>query len=311
MSEDPATLARQIPFYTNKPLFVALVAAATSLGMNSIRATFVISAIAYGLLVLLVGLLLNATTGKRLAWLLTACLALSSPMLELGRLATPDALCAVFVLSAALSYVQRRDLSGAGLPLVLAVLVRPDVIILVFALLALQIVSFRGSRQSAIVILTLCLVAAFGPGLFQHGYSWSALFTHTFLHPVITEQDFAAAEVVSLKDYIWELVGGMTSHFKSHTSYVPVFAACSLAAWFVSRQRPDRERALHLRFQAALWLALVGHYLLFPLLGNRFFVGHYVGITLSSLVLWQRSRGFSRRAEGPAFGTAGARTAPG
>ena len=124
----------QLPMYTVKALYVAIIAVVVQLGGSSISAPFQISAVAYGGLAVLILLALARVASTLVMFAVGLALLLSPPFLEVGRLSTPDALSACLVFGGLYALVfAARPLTGAGL-LLLSIVARPNNVVLCVAL---------------------------------------------------------------------------------------------------------------------------------------------------------------------------------
>jgi hypothetical protein len=103
------------------------------------------------------------------------------------------------------------------------------------------------------------------------------LFVHTFVRRLITREAFATAHV-SGAQYLNVLRRGADGAFTPHPSWFALFALLSVVAWLRRSIEPGVRQELAL--VAWLWLAMLGHFLAFPMLADRFFVAGYAGVTV-------------------------------
>jgi hypothetical protein len=281
LARNANSFATQLPFYANKPGYVALVAMASRLGVPSVRATFLVSAIAYGLLSILVLSYLLQLVRPAVAWALSACLLLSPPVRELGVLATPDAVSTVLLFAGAgMLALERGPQWLAASVLVLSIAVRPDNVLFCLALFA-WLLADPARRRLAVTGAIAALGASVACAWLTQPYSFSALIAHTFLDRLTTSQDIAAAAITPAQ-YAGILQRGVLGEGLVHPSLWPLFALLSVVSWSAC-PAGDRERWRNLALQASIWLALLAHFAAFPLLADRFFVAHYLLIAVLAI----------------------------
>jgi hypothetical protein len=181
VAANPYHFAEQLPFYSIKPVYIALMKGEHRLGMPFPRAAVAISAVSNFLLALLLWYWLSSyLAGLPLAASCTLIM-LSPNILELSRWATPDCL-ATFVAALGLYLVLERKLYFWGCSfLILDIWVRTDVLVLagiVFLVLLLR--SKLDFAQFAALSL-LSLGSYFTINHFAGNYGWPALFYNSFL----------------------------------------------------------------------------------------------------------------------------------
>lgn len=259
---EPDQLERQLAFYVNKPLYPALAGVLSALGMNVVLALFVVSALSLGVFALLWvrWLALVVPGGAAMGGVL---ILLAPPLLEAGQLATPDALCAALVLGGAMALHTQR-LRLAWVLLALGCLTRPDAVLWGVALLVASTGVSRSTAQGLGIIGAVTLISQ---GLL-HGASWSALFVHTFVHRVVTVDDFATAHV-DWSTYVDTLRRGSLNDFVLHPAGWLVFVGLAVFA---------RTRAL-----IPVGIATVLHFALFPMWADRFLLVPYALVVLAVL----------------------------
>jgi hypothetical protein len=276
----------QLPICTVKPLYVLLVAAVVRLGENSIAAPFEVSAVAYGCFAVLLLIALAGVTSLPVALMTGFALLLSPPFLEVGRLAAPDALSACIVFGGFYALVfADRPLTGAAL-LLLSIAARPDNVIFCLAIAGWwgwkerhQIrYAALGGAVSALLYLVL--------GRMTGGYSWSVLFTHSFLRR-LSDLESVKSDV-TLSNYLATLLPGLRGENVLNPSIVLLFVVVSALGWVSVRRSPHPEVGrTALGLQLAIWLAAALHFVAHPMLADRFFVVHYACLTTLTVSLVQ------------------------
>lgn len=186
LSNNPESFRQQLPFYTVKPLYVALVFALHRMGSTYGAATWHISVFSF----LALGLVL-ALWRSRLdygVWLLAivvlSCLG-EWPMLSLARFSTPDALATTLIMAALFFLLKRRSLAafiGIGAASILA---RPDALVLL--VLASAFVYCAREEQGRFTLKQTTLAIAIFVAVYvtvqvaAGGYGWTKLFYYTFI----------------------------------------------------------------------------------------------------------------------------------
>jgi hypothetical protein len=292
LAENADNFTRQLPLYANKPLYTGLVAAALVLLGNSVHAAFSVSAWSYVAICVLLAFWSMRLLGAWLGLAFAACLIWLPPMREIGQLATPDATAALFAFLAIFLFAHARR-PWAWACLFLSILARPDQLFLAAALAWWdQRSDGRPWARSAALIAALVAVALLVP-LLTGAYSWKTVFVHTFAHALLSPADFASPSL-SISQYVVAFGRGLYGDFVMHPSLLPAAAAVSIGCRVASGARgagDERVRGLH----AALWLSVLGHFVAFPMLADRFFSVVYLGIALST-VAWAARRELAGRA---------------
>lgn len=280
--------AAQLPMYSNKPLYAALVTACVAGGVNSIAAPFYVSAAAYGVLAALLAWLLVSLVGRRAGWAMAVALALLPPLLELGRLATPDAVCAAFSLSGGWLLFRGQRTKTAVTLLILATLTRPDHVFFSAGLAGWLAYAQPARRQYAIILAALSVLAMLVGTRVTGALSWSALFNHGFIRVMASAEEMAAA-TVSLQQYCVALGRGLRADVVLHPSICTAFVCCTVGSWFIQRtlrSHPGANaRHANLLFQAMCWATVLLQFLVFPILADRFFAARYLLVVAASLTM--------------------------
>jgi hypothetical protein len=178
--------AEQMPFYSIKPVYVALIKGEHRLGIPLPRAAVAISAVSNFLLALLVWRWLSPyLAGLPLAASCTLIM-LSPNILELSRWATPDSL-ATLVAALGIYLILERNLYFWGCSfLVFDIWVRTDVLVL--AGIVFLVLLLRGKLDFA-QFASLCVLSLgsyFAINYFAGNYGWPALFYNSFMGGLTT-----------------------------------------------------------------------------------------------------------------------------
>jgi len=299
LATDPTALAEQIPFYSVKPLYPALMAGLNALGLPLGVASVLISSIAYGLL----GLLLFAWFIRHLspwrAWLVTTLLLVSPPFWVLGQLSSPDAITLLIVAIGAFAFVELRRPWVAIAVLLVAVLARPNVALLALAFVGAAAVATESSRvrirpSAAVAAGAAAVMLAFALQKLSGNYGLGTLYYHAVVaylpHPSLGAPAVALGDIV--REYVYRTVGLALSP-------VPLFVLVGVLALFLRLPTANlvgasRRDPAVLAILAAL-LALIPGWLTYPNEPERILVGSFL-VATAVLVI---SIGDARRVTAP------------
>jgi hypothetical protein len=181
VTANPYHFAEQLPFYSIKPAYVALIRGFHRLGLPFPKAAVAISAVSNFLLALLLWRWLSAyLSGLPLVCVCTLIM-LSPNILGLARWATPDCL-ATFVAALAMYLIVERRLYFWGCSLlVLNVWVRTDALVLAGIVFAALLLRSKLDFTQFASLSALSLASYFAINHYSGNYGWPALFYNSFL----------------------------------------------------------------------------------------------------------------------------------
>jgi hypothetical protein len=201
---DYKSLEQQLPFYTPRVIYIALVKVAGIFGLSYSVGTYLVSSIFACASVLVIAVML-----KQLSLPIYALpfLVVFSGLLQISRLSTPDAMACFFSLAALSAF-----LSGRSYYLALAVLlplVRTDFIIL--SVLLAFIGFFTGRRLASTLAASIAVILYLGVNKLMGNYGWLTIFNFTLIGIDPYPADIIVSN--SLVDYVrpylsagWNLV---------------------------------------------------------------------------------------------------------
>lgn len=291
MHEDASALEENLRFYVVKPLYIGLARVVALASGSAAFATVAVSSAAFFAFVAVFPFFFAQAAVWAVAGTWALILTGSLPMATLAACATPDALGLLFAGPACLWALQRRSGAWVAIAGLLAVLSRPDTMLLIGPVLAGYAWLDRNRRganggaawlgiAAALSVLFLYLSAQYVP--------WGTLMRHTFYagiaHPLTQP-----VQPITLHDYfdvmrqtlpvtlnvrvVLALVGGVV---------------LAVTPWVLRRPEP------RVQWLAAAALAnMVAHYILLPLheFGfERLFIGSYFMLLACALLLLQRWR---------------------
>lgn len=286
VATDAGAFHEQLSFYKARVLHCGAIYLLTRIGLNAVRAAFVVSAIAYAALALILAAWLRRSTTPAKANAIALILCVAFPFTAVARVATPDALHALVLCTAAYLFDttgSRRALFGM---LLVALLVRYDAVTLGLLFAAYFFLVDRRDpwktralhfAATAAPIAGLAALVARAGG----AYGWPVVFHHTFVeslpHPA------GAAVSVRPAEYLRALAACLsTSVPASGALYYALLLAVG-AARYVKRQARIDLAAPIVALPAVFLADIVARLLLFPAFWDRFFTAHYAVITVAAV----------------------------
>jgi hypothetical protein len=251
--DSPEHLTKLQPLYAIRPGYIGLIAFLSNRGIRIQDAINLISAASlFG-----VGVVLFLWTGCAVP---SALLLASAPILVLGRMGTPDALSALFVLLG-LWPISKGKLHGVA-ALIFSLCIRTDNLVLVFIVLGSLLYDRKLSWKSASAIAVVATGSVLVINHFGHSYGWTVLFRWSFLGGYRSPADIPSH--LNVREYVSVLVQNSAHLF----SYVTIWLLMGLAAWLLSRTQH--------KLLAIVAIAVVVHYLLYPSPEGRYFIWAYI-----------------------------------
>src|SRR5438552_5538098 len=126
MLSDPAAFNEQLPFYVIKPLYTGLAYLFYKLGVSLPQATLVPSFISYLLIGFLLFYWLRIYLSLPITFVISLLIMLSSPLIEVAKLSSPDCLSAFLLLSSFYFIFEKPSLWSTIVFMVLSIFARLD-----------------------------------------------------------------------------------------------------------------------------------------------------------------------------------------
>ena len=255
VARDSKIFANQLPFYTVKPVYPALMSLFVRAGVNPVTATMVISGAAYAAICLLLYVWISRWLNPAISLVITALLSLNPILTPLAQLATPDAL-SVFVLLLGTFFVFETKFLRSGIGIFIAsILIRPENIIYAFIFLGFLAAIRKLPLTSCAIGLCVAFGIYFAETRLSQNYGWSTLFYFTFIDWRILEG--APASSLGLSDYAHIYAKEVFRLVFSRGAAFPVFALAGFGALLLKfdRLQPWRDPCLQLVFLAAVYAA--------------------------------------------------------
>jgi hypothetical protein len=254
VAANPYHFSEQLPLYSIKPAYVALIKSLHRAGLPYPKSAVVISAASNFALAMLLWFWLGAYLEGIALFGVATLIMLSPNVLELSRWATPDAL-AMFVAAAGLYLILARDkyFWGSAL-LVLDVWIRTDSIVLAGVVMFVLLLRGKLEFREFASLSVLALASYFIISHYSGDYGWSVLFYNSFQGGVT-----APAETVlhvSMKMYLAQVVKGIYL-LLADGSFAVYALLAGLALWL-------RSSSPYAQMAAVVLSARMVSYLLYP-----------------------------------------------
>jgi hypothetical protein len=301
VAANPYHFAEQLPFYSIKPVYVALVKLTHRAGLPFPKAAVSISAAANFILAALLWLWLGSYLG---GWsLLASCtlIMLSPNILALSRWATPDCL-ATAVAAIALYLILERNLAFWGSALLIVnVWIRTDALVLAGIVFATLLLLRKLDALQFVSLSILALASYFTINHFSGSYGWAVLFYNSFFGGVPAPGE--AVLHVSSRAYLHQLVRG-SFLWLVYGSFALYLLLGALAIWL-------RKSTNYSYMIAAVLAARVVSYALYPNGDQRYTAVLYVLVLVSLVIAIRQSVSVSDSQPAAAFANAPARAEKG
>ena len=187
VAANASAFSAQLPFYSVKPVYPALMAALYVAGAGMIASAMVITSAAYFGFGVLVYVWFRRWMPPMIAFATMALMMLNPYLVAAGRTIIPDMLSALAIVSAAFVMMEHRALALLSAAILLfAILIRPENII--YAGLFILYMAYRSDIRLSWA--TMLLVGAAAIYLIETrasgNYGWKTLFEYTFVNKSVT-----------------------------------------------------------------------------------------------------------------------------
>jgi hypothetical protein len=274
VAANPFHFAEQLPLYSIKPAYVALLKALHRVGLPYPKSAVVISASSNFLLAMLLWFWLSAYLEGFILFGVCTLIMLSPNLLELSRWATPDALATLVAAAGLYLILARQKYFWGSALLTLDVWIRTDAVVL--AGIVMFVLLLRGNldflRFASLSVLALA--SYFVIGHYSGDYGWSVLFYNSFVsgQPTPGESVFH----VSLGMYLKQVVKGLYL-LLTDGNFALYTLLCGLALWL-------RKSSPYTQFAAVALGARVVSYLLYPNGDPRYTAIVYVMVPVALVI---------------------------
>jgi hypothetical protein len=274
VAANPFHFAEQLPLYSIKPVYVALLKTLHRFGLPYPKAAVVISAASNFALAMLLWFWLSAYVEGVVLFAACTLIMLSPNVLEVSRWATPDAL-AMLVAAAGLYLILAREqfFWGSSL-LVLDVWIRTDAIVLAGIVLFVLLVRRRLEFIQFASLSILALASYFVISRYSGDYGWTVLFYNSFLGGVTTPGETTLHVTIGM--YLKQVVKGAYLLLVDGSFALYGLLAC-LALWL-------RRSSAYVQMAVVVLGSRVVSYLLYPNGDQRYTAILYVIVPVALVI---------------------------
>jgi len=278
LANDSASFSAQLPFYAVKPLYISFAYLCYRLGFSLIEATILPSVISYLLIGILLFYWLSLYLRLPVSFIVSFLVMISSPLVEVAKLSTPDSLSALLLVSSFYFILEKPSLFFVTLFMVLSIFARLDNVIACVLIISLIYFSKKWNRQitrAAFLLIIISFVLCYTLiTLKAKKYGWSIFFYNDFadhLHPLYgSEAHFSITDYFKL---MYEHLMSAINH-----SYFVIFMALLFLNFNtgLSLMKLPFEKLFALLIPAILFI----RFILYPDISDRFYVAWYLVILI-------------------------------
>ena len=254
VAHDSKVFADQLPLYTVKPAYPALMSLLVRFGVNPVTATMVVSGAGYAAICFLLYAWISRWINPAISLVLVGLLSLNPVLIPLAQLATPDSL-STFVLLLGTFLAIEIGYPALGVAIfVVSILVRPENIIYLFIFLVFLAATKRLSIVLGAIAFALAFALYFVETRLSHNYGWRVLFDFTFFDWTILQHP--ADTPFGLFDYVNVYVKELFRMFFTRGVAFPSFLLIGIAIFLMRYHSPQlwHEPYVQLALVALLYI---------------------------------------------------------
>jgi hypothetical protein len=276
LSTDPTAFFKTLPLYAVKPMYLKMVSLFHKAGFSLPVSTVLPSIVFY----ILLGLLLFYWLLKYLkiiwAFAVGISIMLSSFMVFMPRLSSPDCMSAFLLLSAFYFIIQKPSLKWMFLFLLLSVFARLDNIIPCFFILSFLFFTRQWQKEikPKYYLLMLFVIAACYFGIIaitMKPFGWNIFYYPTYARYMNLSHSFDAS--FSIKNYIALVFSQITT---AVVFYHFIFFMLFVLLILYSPNFKYRNVTLDQSFTVLLVVIILFRFILYPDLSDRFNIAYYL-----------------------------------
>lgn len=269
--KNPENFYSQLPFYTVKPLYVAILAMAYQLGLSPILFSTYINMLCYLAIAAILLVYLTGISGFYKAYAASFCIILLPVILDTLKSNTPDLLAALLILTATLLLFSEKKAfrNMALIVFCLLIFTRPENILFVATFSIFCFIAklpAYSKKYLGLLMLSSCVCYLIVILMFK-SYPWSLLYKHSFSGYIPDLQN--ADPSLTIKDYLLGLRFIPNSVFYSDFFLMIFFLILPL---FYMKEKNN----IHAVMIFSLLTCIVLRIALFPDLATRFYTGFFI-----------------------------------
>jgi hypothetical protein len=280
VAADPHAFAEQLHWYRGRIIYNLAVFVCYKLGISIFVATYLVSTVSVIAGLLLLGSMATRFPAPALRYMLPPLLILFGGI-GLAKSSTPDGLAFFATVLAGYFFMTERKWPLV-VTLCLLISIRTDLVFFSLPFFGAIFLVKRYTWAAAAGVTATCLLYWFLDHHFQHP-GWAKAFSHIFITPLI--YPMSTQVHVAVADYLRGLMIGL----KEIPDNAPFILALSFAGFFIAGVVPRLRRfgfsgltGLREVILGTVSLAYIGlHFMLFPLLSDRFFTAPYLFIVFA------------------------------
>jgi len=281
MADSPSDFYAQLPFYAVKPLYIGMVYLFYKAGCPLTISTVLPSIFGYFLVGLLLFHWLKKYCKLFFAFIYGVLIMYSPFIVNIARISTPDGLSTFLLFTAFYFIVEKPSIIWMSLFFILAVFVRLDNIITCFFILSFLLYSDKWQKSVSvyqyILILLLLIISYFSITLITiRPFGWNILYYPTFVQYYNLSHQFHVAS--PLKAYLALLYSQAITAVVFHNFTLFTLLVLVIVSPFSVTFHNLKFDQL---FSLLLISIIVGRFILYPDLADRFYISFYLCILVS------------------------------
>ena len=255
VANDSKIFADQLPLYTVKPAYPAIINLVSRVGINLVTASLAVSAAGYVAICILLYVWISRWLSPAMSLLITAILSLTPFLTQLPRLATPDSLSVFTLLTGTFLVTETRFFKIGLVAFICSLFFRPENVIYALVFVAYLLATRRISLVSSSVTLCAAFGVYFAETRLTHNYGWTTLFYFTYFDWKVLED--ASMNSLKLSDYAHVYAEEIFKLFSSRNAVIPLVTLAALGALMLKFDlaRLLLDRYFHLVLLAAVSMA--------------------------------------------------------
>lgn len=289
--ESAEVLQEQLPFYQIRPVYNLLIYLAYKIGVNIAFATHLISLSAVVFSMGVIFLISREHVPKNFVYCIPI-LGFAFGVVDMARLSTPDSLAMLCIISAAYCLLNKK-INLLLIILVIMIGVRTNLILLTTPFFLYLLLCSYSQRMKIFFAAACSVLAYFMINYYWDNQGWQTIFYHTLIqaqtNPVTNPPE------LTFSDYIRTLKLGLLQAFEHKVFFVYLAMICMVYARFAYQGQRifsyNRICSPEVMLIYICLVSIVAHFILFPVLWERFFSGQYIISFIAMLMLYSRSHG--------------------